>query len=281
MVLCIKIPGRTKTDMKVGGIPTMQVVAAGKNDAHSRKLDLKTTLNVHYLITNGLTLEKITWLNESLKFKRNSIFFIAEIGPRWMQVLQDTGWHTTKQPENRSEGLASKLSNDIHHLLSEVIQTNSRFLSLRLKTTRQDRQITGIYAPHEGRKKSEYEEFLQQLGKTIERQNNIITIGDFNAKIGRQQAPVTSRYGIHHFDSRNGKLLHEFARQRYLCVANSHFKTGKKRHKKNYTIFTCKHATYRSKNLDHISELDLALTRTPQIKCISQVKVSWKEANQI
>ena len=82
--------------------------------------------------------------------------------------------------------------------------------------------VIGCYSPHNARPEEEVDEFYEDLKKVVEDvpAHNLLTIcGDFNAKIGHDEAPFT----YHQLTNRNGEKLLEFTQEFNLINTNTRF----------------------------------------------------------
>ena len=82
--------------------------------------------------------------------------------------------------------------------------------------------IISVYSPHNGSPADEVEEFYKSLSETVEQvplHNFLMIIGDFNAKLGPQDA----RFTFDNDTNRNGELLVDFMDEFNLFSANNNF----------------------------------------------------------
>ena len=94
--------------------------------------------------------------------------------------------------------------------------------------------ITGIqvYAPTSNAEEAEVERFYEDLQELLEltpKKDVLFIIGDWNAKVGRQETPgVTDKFGL---GMRNeaGQRLIEFCQENALIIANTLFQQLKRR----------------------------------------------------
>ena len=131
--------------------------------------------------------------------------------------------------------------------------------------------LVGAYAPHEGHTVSDYNLFPSTLQTVLDKTSckRRIILGDLNAKIARNTPGLTGKFGLHHYHSRNGRLLANFSQHNNLVIANSFFKSGRKG--------THRHVTYRShKQRNKRSELDLILIDRRWQSSVNQFKARWK-----
>ena len=145
-------------------------------------------------------------------------------------------------------------------------------MAVKLQTKTGDLLLIIAYGPHEGYQVSHYISFLtglETLMSLSSRRSQVLLIGDFNAKIGRDSAQCRG-YGLYYRESRNGRYLLQFCQKHDLIVANSLFPTGKRK--------SGSHKTYVNKTGNKFSELNLALVQRKAIINILKVKTSWNSA---
>ena len=94
--------------------------------------------------------------------------------------------------------------------------------------------ITGIqvYAPSSNAEEAEVEWFYEDLQDLLEltpKKDVLFIIGDWNAKVGRQETPgVTGRFGLG-IRNEAGQRLIEFCQEKALVIANTLFQQHKRR----------------------------------------------------
>ena len=92
--------------------------------------------------------------------------------------------------------------------------------------------VIQVYAPTSNAEEAEVERFCEDLQDPIELILKIVIlfiIGDWNAKVGRQETPgVTSKFGLGMWNE-VGQRLTEFYRENALVIANTLFQQHKRR----------------------------------------------------
>ncbi|CAK1601625.1 unnamed protein product [Parnassius mnemosyne] len=124
-----------------------------------------------------------------------------------------------------------------------------------MHTNNLDLSIIQVYAPTEASKEEELELFYNTVDKAIQLSgNNIIVMGDFNAKIGQPKPneTITGSYGYGNRSCRGNRLI-EFAYENNLAIMNTFFK------KNNKQRWTWKSPDGNTKN-----EIDYFLTNLPR-----------------
>lgn len=115
---------------------------------------------------------------------------------------------------------------------------NDRILSARFKEHPINITVIQIYAPTTGATPAEIEEFYIQLQDEIDKVSKrdiLITMGDFNAKVGQDNvhSGVSGRFGlgdtIRNWTRTAGEELIEFCMENELTITNTWFQQPKRR----------------------------------------------------
>jgi exonuclease III len=93
---------------------------------------------------------------------------------------------------------------------------NERLCKLRIKGKFNNITIISAYAPTDEKETETKEQFYEELQNMIDntaRSDTIIILGDFNAKLGKEDTykNVTGKHMLQEQTSENGELLCEFA----------------------------------------------------------------------
>ena len=92
--------------------------------------------------------------------------------------------------------------------------------------------VIQVYAPTSYTKEAKVEQFyedLQDLLKLTPKKDILVTIGDWNAKVGSQETPeVTGKFGLG-VQNKAGQSLVEFCQENALVIANTLFQQHKRR----------------------------------------------------
>ena len=92
--------------------------------------------------------------------------------------------------------------------------------------------VIQVYAPTSNAGEAEVEQFyedLQDLLELIPNKDVLYIIGDWNAKVGRQEIPaVTGKFGLE-VQNEAGQRLIEFCQENALVIANTLFQQHKRR----------------------------------------------------
>ena len=137
-----------------------------------------------------------------------------------------------------------------------------RLLSLRLHTSTGLVNLISVYAPTLGATNDTKDEFYDQLDSFISRipkEEQLILLGDFNARVGADCDSWPSclgKFGVGKMNE-NGQRLLEICSYHELSITNSFFQT-KPQHK----------VSWRHPRSKHWHQLDLIITRQSTIKCV-------------
>ena len=105
-------------------------------------------------------------------------------------------------------------------------------ISVRVQDKPINITVIQVYAPTNNTEEAEVEQFyedLQDLLKLTPPKDALFIIGDWNAKVGSQEAPgVTVKFGLG-IRNEAGQRLIEFCQQNTLVIANTLFQQQKRR----------------------------------------------------
>jgi exonuclease III len=116
---------------------------------------------------------------------------------------------------------------------------NERLCGLRIRGKFHNITIISAYAPTEDKDEALKEQFyedLQKLQDKVPRNDLLIIVDDFNAKVGRESAykAVVGKYSIHPTSNLNGDNLRNHAISNNLTIASTQFQ-HKRRHIATWT----------------------------------------------
>ena len=91
--------------------------------------------------------------------------------------------------------------------------------------------VIQVYTLTNNAEEAEVEQFYEDLQDLIEptpKTDNLLIIGDWNAKVGSQETPgVTGRFGLE-VQNEAGQRLREFCQENTLVIANTLFQQHKR-----------------------------------------------------
>ena len=92
--------------------------------------------------------------------------------------------------------------------------------------------VIQVYAPTSNAEEAEFEWFYEDLQELLEitpPKDVLFNIGDWNAKVGRQEIPgITGKFGLE-VQNEAGQRLTEFCQENALVIANTFFQQHKRR----------------------------------------------------
>ena len=139
-------------------------------------------------------------------------------------------WRGKSAEEVREHGVGFAVRNSLLNMIETPNEGSERLLSLRLHTKDGPVNIFSAYAPtltSDDLAKDMFYEKLQGSIKEIPVSEQIILLGDFNARIGKDHLSWPDCIGIHGVGNMNdnGQRLLETCAQHQLCVTNTLYST--------------------------------------------------------
>ncbi|XP_061910695.1 craniofacial development protein 2-like [Entelurus aequoreus] len=171
-------------------------------------------------------------------------------------------WQGKSAEETREYGVGFAVRNSLLGMIEPCQQGTERLLSLRLHTTTGPVNLISVYAPTLSATRDTKDEFYSQLDALIDRipkEEHLILLGDFNARVGTDHDSWPSclgKFGVGKMNE-NGQRLLEFCSYHDLSITNSFFQT-KPQHK----------VSWRHPRSKHWHQLDLIITRRSALKCV-------------
>ena len=109
---------------------------------------------------------------------------------------------------------------------------NDRVISVRFQGKPLNVTVIQAYAPTSNTEEDEVERFYEDLQDLLEltpKKDVLFIIGDWNAKVGSQEAPgVTGKFGLGIWSEAEQRLI-EFCQENALVIANTLFQQHKRR----------------------------------------------------
>jgi len=222
------------------------------------------TWNVRTLYQPG---EALTLVKEAERFKLG-ILALQEI--RWNEGTSMDMGNTTifyGQCDNRRQGGSGfAVQNNLIHAIKDFKVINSRLTVLILETKWFKVAFVNAHAPTEEKNDDEKEEFYSLLETSLEdipRGYIVILLGDFNAKIGKEECfrPIIGVHSLHQISNNNGCRLVDLATGKGLKIKSTMF-PHKEVHK----------GTWRSPDGRYVNQIDHILVNSRFSNCILDVR---------
>ena len=169
-------------------------------------------------------------------------------------------WQGKSSNEPREHGVGFAVRNTLLSMIEPGSISSERLLTLRLNTNAGSVTLVSVYAPTLTSTPNAKDEFYESLATTISSipsKEQLILLGDFNARVCADHDSWPSclgQFGVGRMNE-NGQRLLELCTFHNLCIANSFFKT-KLQHK----------VSWRHPCSKHWHQLDLILVRRSAIK---------------
>ena len=136
------------------------------------------------------------------------------------------------QESFRRNGLAIMVKKRVQNAVLGCNLKNDRMISVRFQGKPFNITVIQVYAPISNAEEAEVEWFYEDLQDHLEltpEKDVLFIIGDWNAKVGRQETPgVTGKFGLG-IQNEAWKRLIEFCQENALVIANILFQQHKRR----------------------------------------------------
>ena len=169
-------------------------------------------------------------------------------------------WQGKRSNEPREHGVGFAVRNSLLRMVEPGSGGSERLLTLRLNSTTGPVTLISVYAPTLSATpdtKDIFYENLVSIIRNIPRKEQVVVLGDFNARVGADHDSWSSclgQFGVGKMNE-NGQRLLELCTFHDMCITNSFFRT-KPQHK----------VSWRHPLSKHRHQLDLILVRRAAIK---------------
>ena len=169
-------------------------------------------------------------------------------------------WQGKGSGEHREYGVGFAVRNSLLSMIEPGSNGSERLLTLRLNTTAGRVTLVSVYAPTMSATldtKYEFHENLAAIISSVPNNEQLILLGDFNARVGADHDTWPSfigQFGVGKMNE-NGQRLLELCTYHDLCIANSYFRT-KPQHR----------LSWRHQRSKHWHQLDLIILRRASLK---------------
>ena len=175
-------------------------------------------------------------------------------------------WQGKSKDEKREYGVGFAVRNDMLDAIEPPANGSDRILTMRLNTTTGPVTFICAYAPTLTAVPEVKDEFYENLSDTIQKvstKDQIILLGDFNARVGSDHEAwpmCIGKFNVGNMND-NGQRLLELCSRFQLCVANSFF-YSKPQHK----------VSWQHPRSKHWHQLDLVLTQRANLNSVKMVR---------
>ena len=131
----------------------------------------------------------------------------------------------------RRNGVAIIVNKRVQNAVLRCDLKNDKMISVHFQGKPFNLTVIQVYALSSNAEEAEVERFYEDLQDLLELtpKKCVLTIGDWNAKVGSQEIPgVTGKFGIG-VQNEAGERLIEFCRENPLVIANTFFQQHKRR----------------------------------------------------
>jgi len=213
-------------------------------------------------------------LTNELKKAKIDVAAIQESGyTKNAQNSRYNGYTTFHSSNSRDHvlGTAFLVARGKEHLVLDFRKVNERLCVLRLKGRFKNYSLINVHAPHNESTEADKDDYYEALATAYDElpaHDIKIVVGDFNAKVGKEEVfrPTIGRYSLHDNTNENGQRMIFFAAERNLVVKSTFYK-HKSRH-----LATWKHP---NDNLP-ANQIDHLLISGRHLTDVIDVKTCWK-----
>ena len=128
-------------------------------------------------------------------------------------------------------GVAIMVNKRVRNAVLGCSLRNDRMISVRFQGKPLNITVIQVYAPTRNTEEAEVEQFYEDLQDLLEltpQKDVLFIIGDWNAKVGRQETPgVTGKFGLG-VQNEAGQSLTEFCQEKEMVIANTLFQKHKR-----------------------------------------------------
>ena len=154
------------------------------------------------------------------------------------------------QESLRRNGVAIMVNKRVQNAVLGCNLKNERMISVHFQGKPFNITVIQVYAPTNNAEEAEVERFYEDLQDLLELTPNkdvLFIIGDWNAKVGSQEAPgITGKFGLGMWNEAGQRLI-EFCQENALVIANTLFQ----QHKRRLYTWTSPDGQYRNQ-IDYI-----------------------------
>ena len=179
-------------------------------------------------------------------------------------------------PENdRFSGVGILFSDRAAKCIIHSGSCGSRLAYARVRSTPCNIFIIGVYMPHKMRKSHPYAadtlKLLERLLASVNTNDCVMLLGDFNCKIGRSIPKLSGKWCVHKKSNAEGELLLDVMRRHSLTAISTFFQPRKR---KSNATYLPKDPAYQP------SQIDYVLISSRWATSVRSCKVQWGISQQ-
>lgn len=141
-------------------------------------------------------------------------------------------YYSGSNDPNHRAGVAVMVSKQVNGSVVGYVPLSERVMLLRLKTNYRPMNIIQVYAPTADKQDEEVEQFYDQITSLLsmtKRGEVTIVLGDWNAKVGKEQHEhVVGKFGLGEKNERGERLI-QFCTEQNMFITNTFFQLPARR----------------------------------------------------
>ena len=215
--------------MNAGGQSREDVTSRMKEDLNTTKTKIRLG---HWNVRTMYETGKLAQVTSEMR--RFNLYVLGVSESRWTgsgklrTTTGETVLYSGRNDDLHHEGVAIILKKGVERSLMEWRPVNNRLMSVRLKGKHINISIIQCYAPTNDSSEEDKDVFYSQLQREMEntpRHDQIIIMGDLNAKVGKDNTDYERVMGKHGIGIRNdnGERLVEFCAMNNLVIGGTLF----------------------------------------------------------